>query len=96
VTQSRRSSNRLRFSLYYVYPRIDETYQPVKTSGTTKANLRKLRDAKPRVLASFATFERRQGAKDRRASSSFTSTGTSHAILQSAIDSKLSAALFTR
>ena len=31
------------------------------------ANLTKVRDAKPRVLASSATFERHEGPKDRRA-----------------------------
>ena len=33
----------------------------------TKANLAKARDAKPRVLASSATFERHEGPQDRRA-----------------------------
>ena len=43
---------------------------PVRICLLRKANLRKLRDAKPRVLESSATFERHEGPQDRRAAES--------------------------
>jgi hypothetical protein len=51
----------------YANPRIDCLSRTETISLSIKANLGKLRDAKPRVLASSATFDRHEGPKDRRA-----------------------------
>ena len=46
-----------------VLPRIDPPFAFGKIAHATKANLTKVRDAKPRVLASSATFERHEEPK---------------------------------
>jgi hypothetical protein len=56
----------LRSPLIYVYPRID-CCSLGERIALIKANLAKARDAKPRVLASSATFFRHEGPQDRRA-----------------------------
>ena len=53
-----------------VFSRIDKFVRRRKLHCAIKANLAKASDAKPRVLASSATFVRHEGSQDRRAAES--------------------------
>jgi hypothetical protein len=46
------------YSHCYVHPRIDGLFPPVTILPLIQANLTKVRNAKPRVLASFSTLSR--------------------------------------